>query len=43
MIDQLGLKPGYRLIDMGCGYGDWLIRNRPSAGEQNTQQKKMHF
>ncbi len=40
MIDQLGLKPGYRLIDTGCGYGDWLIRNRPSAGEQNTQQKK---
>jgi cyclopropane fatty-acyl-phospholipid synthase-like methyltransferase len=23
-IDQLGLKPGMRVIDIGCGCGDWL-------------------
>ena len=24
MIKQLGLKSGDRIIDIGCGYGDWL-------------------
>ncbi len=33
MLSKLNLKPGNRLIDIGCGYGDWLNYARSKSIE----------
>lgn len=32
MVQQLGLKPGMAICDVGCGYGDWLRYCRDEIG-----------